>query len=46
MESMNEVIESAPTNVRIEAQRAVAQEYRTVMAGIDKRVVMERGYDN
>ncbi len=46
MESMNEVMESAPTNVRFEAQRVVADRYRTVMAGIDKRAVEERGYDN
>jgi len=46
MESMNEVMESAPTNVRFEAQRAVAEEYRTVMSSINKHVVMERGYDN
>lgn len=46
MESMNEVMESAPANVRFEAQREVADLYRTIMSGIDKRVVMERGFDN
>ncbi len=45
MESMNEVMEVAPVNKGFEAQRFVAEEYRTLLSGINKSAVLEHGYN-